>query len=409
MGLGWFFAAIYGRRSDTQSGESMRRRRRPKKYVWERKLPSGNVAYQYERRLSVRRLGVTLHAEKFTQSLGANPDELERRYLLASADYVRRRTLLERELLGDPEAAEEWTVQQFVERVWVRLHRAKNNEKNAHQAERRYALYIDPIIGGLLLWQVTIDDVSRVRDSVGHLAPATQRQVMLIVKGILRAAEIREYISRSPFYHEEHLPEVKRGVPDPMDPKAIKAIMAGGLTRDWHRVVVIVGLMTGLRKSEIVGLRWSDLDERANRIGPIVGKGDKVRYIPYFEPLRIVLADWKRQLERDGEQTEWVVPIRTNSYAWVARSWKRIPRWHLHQTRHTFACLYLDQGGSIEDLCKILGHDTVKTTEIYATISNRTLVQRSIAAMTGAFRMLSPGEVTDTLTDTPSAEEEAEV
>ena len=41
-----------------------------------------------------------------------------------------------------------------------------------------------------------------------------------------------------------------------------------------------------------------------------------------------------------------------------------------HSARHSFAVLYLENGGSIYTLSKLLGHSTVKTTAIYSKISN---------------------------------------
>jgi type I restriction-modification system DNA methylase subunit len=47
-----------------------------------------------------------------------------------------------------------------------------------------------------------------------------------------------------------------------------------------------------------------------------------------------------------------------------------VDRFHVHQLRHTFACRWLEQGGSLEALRQILGHSTVRTTERYGRISD---------------------------------------
>jgi integrase len=40
----------------------------------------------------------------------------------------------------------------------------------------------------------------------------------------------------------------------------------------------------------------------------------------------------------------------------------------VHRLRHTFACRYLEGGGSVEALQQILGHSTVKLTERYGRL-----------------------------------------
>jgi integrase len=47
-----------------------------------------------------------------------------------------------------------------------------------------------------------------------------------------------------------------------------------------------------------------------------------------------------------------------------------IEGFHVHRTRHTFACRWLERGGSLEALRQILGHSTVRTTERYGRISD---------------------------------------
>jgi site-specific recombinase XerD len=50
---------------------------------------------------------------------------------------------------------------------------------------------------------------------------------------------------------------------------------------------------------------------------------------------------------------------------------KRGIKWH--RLRHTFACQYLREGGSIEYLSDILGHESITTTERYARLYNQTV------------------------------------
>jgi integrase len=45
-------------------------------------------------------------------------------------------------------------------------------------------------------------------------------------------------------------------------------------------------------------------------------------------------------------------------------------KWYFHQLRHTFACRWLERGGSKEALQRILGHSTIRLTERYGELSD---------------------------------------
>ena len=152
--------------------------------------------------------------------------------------------------------------------------------------------------------------------------------------------------------------------------------------------IVLMALETGMRRGEILGLKWADVDLKLRKIylgkcadtgASQVKDGDR-RFIPISEKLARTLQVVIRILGnpyvfpgKDGEpmhdnRTGFEVALKA---AGITRSF------HFHDLRHTFATHALLGGTPIEVLAKILGHSTTAMTEIYAHV----LAGRELAAV----------------------------
>lgn len=133
-------------------------------------------------------------------------------------------------------------------------------------------------------------------------------------------------------------------------------------------------LDTGLRIDEALSLQEPELDLDNLLLTVLHGKGDKARKVPISSELRKVLfrylqAKQKRGIRgyvfstRDGEKMR-----HRNFYRDIINLCQRVgitKRVHPHLTRHSFACHFMKNGGSIYSLSRILGHSSVSTTQIY--------------------------------------------
>lgn len=130
-----------------------------------------------------------------------------------------------------------------------------------------------------------------------------------------------------------------------------------------RKALYLFYLLSGCRCSELLALRWTDIDENA---GLIHIHGTKTprsnRYIPLFPQIRALLGEIPRNNER-------VFPF--TAYA-VKSHFQRLKRkyglnFRLHDLRHTFAIRCIESGISIFTLSKWLGHSNINTTaSIYA-------------------------------------------
>ena len=137
------------------------------------------------------------------------------------------------------------------------------------------------------------------------------------------------------------------------------------------RIIIELILLTGLRVSEVLGITPDDIDFR-NRTIRIHGKGsrDRTVYPPreLLYDLRDYIAD--KSIER---QNRIFALTRQRVFEIIKDLSGRSP----HKLRHTFAVNYLESGGDLRTLQKILGHSSLKTTSIYLDLLDSTVQDAS--------------------------------
>lgn len=157
------------------------------------------------------------------------------------------------------------------------------------------------------------------------------------------------------------------------------------LIRD--RALLELMYASGLRVSEAVGLRLSEIDARGGLLR-IQGKGGKERIVPYHERA----GEWlERYLE--GVRPAWAerTPRRWADYVFLSRrhrpltrmaAWKILRRRslacgldgvHPHILRHSFATHLLQGGADVRFVQALLGHASLGTTERYIKVADEEL------------------------------------
>ncbi len=140
--------------------------------------------------------------------------------------------------------------------------------------------------------------------------------------------------------------------------------------------IVITALNTGMRKGEIIRLKWFDVD-MVNRIITVRNsKNNESRHIPINDTLYAELL--KLQSDSAAEQHVFVgktgEPIRYFEHAFEgARKRAKIKDFRFHDLRHTFASHLVMNGVDIRVVQDLLGHRTITMTMRYSHLSNRAL------------------------------------
>ena len=142
---------------------------------------------------------------------------------------------------------------------------------------------------------------------------------------------------------------------------------------NYTRFLVEFLVMTGLRIGEATNLLVHDIDFYNKQFKVRSGKGSKDRYVPITESLshKIKLFLVKRKkgyLFSKSNETQYTKRALQYKVTKAIRKCDFKKKLNTHSLRHTFACILLSKGMSLKQIGLLLGHDSEKTTEIYAKL-----------------------------------------
>jgi len=242
-----------------------------------------------------------------------------------------------------------------------------------------------PVIGNRRLDDLTADDIAQWRnDRRARCAAKTVRCDLVCLRAFFNWAVRRGYIKASPAA-DVALPTVKRGVPGWLDADQTAALLAE-LAADWEweiRLVCLLAVRAGLRRNEILTLRWADIDF-TERVLRVRGKSRSVRLVPMHPDIEQALMDWPergpwvfwRQRDRGGNR------LRSSAQGKVVNRWLRNHGYGitLHGLRHSFASQLAANGASENEIRDLLGHTSMAVTRVY-THSRDTAKRQHVAQL----------------------------
>ena len=247
----------------------------------------------------------------------------------------------------------------------------------------------------LSLEGVTRDDLVDFLASLFRqkLESRTVARHLVTLRNFFRFALTQELITVDPALNLES-PKIRRSLPGYLRLEEIERLLAQpddktpiGL-RD--RAMLDVLYSTGLRVSELIGLRVMDLD-RAVGCVRCIGKGDKERIVPIGKKaLALVdryLRDARPKLVPAGKQVNSPTLFINRRGSTLSRVgvWKilsaygrsaglRVPLTP-HMLRHSFATHLLEGGADLRSVQLMLGHSDISTTQIYTHVVEERLKQ----------------------------------
>lgn len=150
------------------------------------------------------------------------------------------------------------------------------------------------------------------------------------------------------------------------------------LLRYRNRAIFATFIFTGIRRGELLNLKFTDVDLENNSIFIRQGKGNKDRVIPVCASLSESLSRYLVERHRLKKTCpEFFVSLNRNT-GFTSTGLKRLVdsirkasniKFSIHKLRHTFATLMLEGGCDIYSLSRMMGHSDIKTTTIYLAAS----------------------------------------
>jgi site-specific recombinase XerD len=194
----------------------------------------------------------------------------------------------------------------------------------------------------------------------------------------------RRYLQRSPMIGVS-VPRRERRLPRVLDWSQVEAIVAGERKPRDRAILALLGY-GGLRRGEVMAADVGDYAREASSL-MVHGKGNKDRVVPLHGTAQAALDAYLATRPGLGPEHPLFVSWRGRITKQVMvllckRVGRRIGRrLHPHLFRHTFATELLNRRADLRVIQKLLGHESLATTEIYTHVSPER--QREAVALLG--------------------------
>jgi len=317
------------------------------------------------------------------------------------------RALLQTQDRGVLLATDKQTVAQFLTR-WLTDVIKETRRPNTYQMyERAMRLHVIPFIGSIRLTRLTAQDVQAMLTRLGHAGSLSAHSIRLIRQTLNTALEQAVRWRLVPYNvvplttppPQERVPETQMFL-TPAQARQLLQTARGDRLEALYRVA----LALGLRRNEMLGLRWQDVDFEHGtlrvemQLQYITGyplalvppkSASSRRTLPLTPVLVQALRDHKarqlyeRMLAGSAWQTSWNVvfatprgtpinpqSVRTHFQALLRRA--GLPAMRLHDLRHSCASLLMAQGVPDRVVQEILGHASATMTRRYSHVMAQT-------------------------------------
>lgn len=223
--------------------------------------------------------------------------------------------------------------------------------------------------GGKFLFAITVRDIEQFKNNrLVDVAPATVNRELATLKTMFTKAvlwgKLQENITKNVRFLNEPKGRLRF-----LEQEEIIKILANCNKR--LRPIVVLALNTGMRRGEILGLKWHDVDFKRNIMTLLDTKNGEKREVYMNEQVKTALIRVPKHLESAyifcNTHGKPYHDIRKSFFAVLEKS--SIKDFHFHDLRHTFASQLVMSGVDINTVRELLGHKDIRMTLRYSHLS----------------------------------------
>lgn len=279
-------------------------------------------------------------------------------------------------------------IDRFIQSLWLERGLSDNTRKAYHTDLVRLAAWLQghgqDMLGARTrdLWQfLSVETASgvSVRTSARRLAS---------IRGLYGFLSLRGEIETNPAL-ELQTPRLPRSLPHALSEQEVEALLKAPDTSSTRglrdRAMLELLYATGLRVSELVGLRLGQLNMRQGAVR-VVGKGGRERIVPLGEEAQDWLEAYINQARPEllhGRRLDTLFPGTRGEHFTRQAFWSALRRYAKqagvhgdispHRLRHAFATHLIEHGADLRAVQMLLGHSDVTTTQIYTHVARERL------------------------------------
>ena len=359
--------------------------------------------------------GDPVSEKKAHSDLDAFVAEFERK--CKAGEVLSRKEAAEEKAAADREREKLKTVKQYAEGVWMAKKKLELAETTRTDYQDILDRFIYPVIGSEMMQDVTAAMVNKLLLDFQQSGKSFSylHHVYIVLSGIFSMAYKDGTISEPVMLRVDKPRRQKEDIPVPATEKALSLEMLNyvldclaGEPLKWQAFVTLAA-DTGARRGELLGLQWSDLDEKKKTVmisrtvlytpdkGVYVSspKNGKKRIVDIGEDTLGLLKAWKAAQEAESKEQEktsgvlYVSPwlfnrpglpdvMAPDSVSLYFRRFGEkygVENFHPHLLRHTSASLALTVGGAdVVSVSQRLGHsNTAITLRVYSHATDDTV------------------------------------
>lgn len=147
-----------------------------------------------------------------------------------------------------------------------------------------------------------------------------------------------------------------------------------------HKTIISLIYGAGLRLNEVIEIKVSDIDSKRQLIKIIQGKGKKDRFVMLSEKLLFLLREYYKVYKPkiylfEGQKADKYSARSVQAvFKKTLKKAKINKQATVHTLRHSFATHLLEAGTDIRVIQQLLGHSSIKTTQIYTQVGSSNIV-----------------------------------